>query len=458
MFSSIRAKLTLWYIIVLAIIITAFSGITYSIFVRVLQDETNANMSEMVINLNVALNAERSDDTKKLSADEMIRETLNEFHFRDYQFAVFSHDNRLIAKTITKDLPIERLNSVRPKQFIDLNLESEQFSVLKEPFHFDDHNYSLYLFFSRADQIAIETRLQRIFLLATPLFLLFAGLGGYFLARKGLSPITELSERAKNITADNVNERMPVKNANDEVGNLAVSFNSLLDRLYQEFEKQRRFMADASHELRTPLAIVRGESEIALAKKQRSINEYKESLKIVNDEGKRLTRIVDDLFTLARADSGDIQANFHELYVDEIVAECVKSVRTLAKANNVTINFSGDEMKMRGDESMLRRLFLNLIDNAVKYNHKDGRIDVLVADGMVNVVNTGPEIPEKQREMIFERFYRVDKSRSRQLETMTSGAGLGLSIAKLIAETHNADLKLTRSENNENIFSVIFPR
>ena len=122
------------------------------------------------------------------------------------------------------------------------------------------------------DQIAIETRLQRIFFIATPLLLLFAGMGGYFLARRGLKPIAAMGDQAKRISASNLHERLPVPVANDEVGNLAVVFNNLLDRLDQEFETQRQFMADASHELRTPLAIVRGESEVALSKEDRKLS------------------------------------------------------------------------------------------------------------------------------------------------------------------------------------------
>jgi signal transduction histidine kinase len=285
---------------------------------------------------------------------------------------------------------------------------------------------------------------------------MLAGIVGYGLARKSLAPVADMGERAKQIGADNLRERLPVANPGDEIGNLAVLFNQLLDRLSDEFEKQRRFMADASHELRTPLAIVRGESEVALQKDDRTSAEYRDSLKIVNDEGKRLSKIVEDMFTLARVDAGNIQSNFREVYLDEIVDGCVKKIRTLAEQRDISVTCRSKESRAFGDEGLLQRLFLNLLDNAVKYNDRGGSIGVLVDGCLVEIRNTGPEIPAEMREMIFERFFRMDKAHSRMAETLTSGAGLGLSIAKWIADLHNAKIEISRSEKGENIFSVTF--
>jgi heavy metal sensor kinase len=327
---------------------------------------------------------------------------------------------------------------------------------MEKNFKIDGKQLHLFVLFSLADQTAIESRITNIFLIVAPLLLLLAGLVGYLLARQSLKPVALMGERAKQIGANNLHERLPVANPNDEIGDLATLFNQLLDRLDQEFEKQRRFMADASHELRTPLAIIRGESEVALQREKRTGDEYRESLRIVNDEGKRLSKIVEDLFTLARADSGNIKASFRDVYIDDIVDDCMIKIRTLAEKGKIKVAYEREEMKIQGDEALLYRLFLNLLDNAVKYNIADGSINVTVKRGRVTVANTGPEIPEGQREQIFERFYRIDKAHSRSVETFTSGAGLGLSIAKWITDVHGATLSFSRSENGENIFSVIF--
>lgn len=456
MFRSIRAKLTLWYIGVLAIVFTTFAVVTYLFFVGVLRDESRTNITEMANDLVKAISQTKTRKPAARSADEAIVETLNEFNFRDYRFVVNDEHGRLVGKTLEEDPgTIGQLAS--ESGFGRVTINNELFSVLERPIQIEGKRFRLYVFFSLEDQLTTQRRIRNIFLFGAPILLLLAGIGGYFLARQSLRPIALMGERAKQIGAENLHERLPVKNRNDEIGNLAVLFNQLLDRLDREFERQRRFMADASHELRTPLAIVRGESEVALQNDHRSVDEYQESLRIVNDEGKRLTKIVDDLFTLARTDGGEAAVHLSQVHLDEIVEDCVTSIRTLAKKKKVRLQFKSEPAAVRGDETLLRRLFLNLLDNAVKYNHEGGSVTVKVEGSSVEVRNTGPEISNDQSELIFERFYRIDKAFSRRTETITGGAGLGLSIAKWIAETHNAKIAFSRSENGENIFSVIFP-
>jgi len=456
MFSSIRVKFTIWYICVLALIVGAFALVTYSFFVRILKEETDENLAEMARTLSAAVEGEQSDGEIPESPDELVKEALDEFRFRDYQFAIFTDADTLVSKTTEKEFPADLEKGIDQEGFGNVVLKAEPFRVFLLHFRVGQHNFKLYTFHSLEDALALEARIRNIFFIIVPLLLFLAGIGGYFLARKSLKPIAEIGDRAKRISAANLHERLPIANAKDEIGNLAIVFNELLDRLDVEFDRQRRLIADASHELRTPLAIVRGESEVALADDARSSAEYQESLRIVNDESKRLTKIVEDLFTLARADSGQLKANLRELYLDELVADCVKSIRTLADKRNIGIEFSGNETQIRGDESLLRRLFLNLFDNAVKYNVDGGTIKVKVAAGVVSVANTGVEIESEVRKTIFDRFYRTDKSNSHQGSSLASGAGLGLSIAKTIADLHNADIKVSRTTDGENMFSVQF--
>ncbi|MGD9629776.1 MAG: ATP-binding protein [Pyrinomonadaceae bacterium] len=456
MFSSIRVKLTLWYIFVLSLIVAAFSLITYSSFVSVLRQETDENLAEMGQTVAVSIMGEQNDGENHTKPDEMVKESLDEFRFRDYEFAVFTNDDRFIASTTESKLPSD-LQSIDKENFGDVLLNNKPFRTHVLPFRVENHNYKVYVFHSLEDEIALDDRIRRIFYLIAPLLLLFAGLGGYFLVRESLKPIAAIGEQAKRISAANLHERLPIANAKDEIGNLAIVFNELLDRLDVEFDRQRRFVADASHELRTPLAIIRGESEVALSKDTRSPSDYQESLQVVNDESKRLSKIVEDLFTLARADSGQLKPNLDNLYLDELVSDCVRLIRTLADKRNVIIEFDGDETQIKGDEALLRRLFLNLLDNAVKYNIDGGYIKINVGQKTVTISNTGDEIPADQQKSIFDRFYRVEKSRTQTNETITSGAGLGLSIAKRIAELHHATLEYSRNDNDENVFTLTLP-
>ncbi|MFM9903227.1 MAG: ATP-binding protein [Pyrinomonadaceae bacterium] len=458
MFNSIRIKLTLWYIGVLAVIIIVFALVTYSLFISVLKKETDENLAEIAKTVSASVKGDQSDEEIERTPDELVKDALDEFRFRDYQFAVFTIDDKFVSKTSESELPTGLANAIDEGGLGNINIDGQPFRVFMLPFQVEEHKYKLYVFHSLSDQIAIQERIGSIFYLVGPILLLLAGIGGYFLARKSLKPIAAMGERAKHISAANLHERLPVTNPKDELGNLAILFNELLDRLDIEFERQRRFMADASHELRTPLAIIRGESEVALLKETRSSEEYQESLHIVNDEGRRLSKIVDDLFTLARADAGELKANMRELYLDELVSDCVRSIRTLADNRNITIEFKGEETLIEGDETMLRRLFLNLLDNAVKYNIDGGNIKICVADNTVTISNTGEAIPPDQQKFIFDRFYRVEKSRTHKEETIMSGAGLGLSIAKRITDLHLARLEYSRSEGNETVFTVTFPR
>ncbi|MEO6589947.1 MAG: ATP-binding protein, partial [Pyrinomonadaceae bacterium] len=353
-----------------------------------------------------------------------------------------------------------RKNNFAPAFDLTTN-DGKNFRVHVETIEIYSKNFRLLIFYSLENNLNFLQNLQIIFIVVVPLTLLLAAIGGYFLARKSLAPVTEMSRVASNISAKNLHERLPVKNEKDELGTLAATFNLLLERLENSFERQRRFMADASHELRTPLAIVRGESEVSLSKDNRQTEDYRESLAVVRDESVRLTKIVEDLFTLARADSGQFQIRAAEIYLDEILTDSARSVRVLAERKNVSLELKElPEMFLHGDEQLLRRLFLNLLDNAVKYNRDGGKVkisaEISTERYRILISDTGKGIKPDEQTKIFERFYRGDKSRSRNEDTNTSGAGLGLSIAFWIAEIHHADLKLLSSDDSGSIFAVDF--
>ena len=461
MLDSIRIRLTIWYLTVLALVMIAFAGLAYISILRVLTRETDKNLEEMAENFAAEVQSHQHD--AGLSVEKKFSDEIGEFHFRDYHFVVYDGAGQQLASSVENGEIQSALDNIAKGKltvpaFFDLTAGDEKLRVYRTPLAVRPGHYQLFIVLSLEDQHAISGGVVSVFLVAVPLALILSGLGGYFLARKSLFPVAQMSSRAANISAANLDDRLPVNNPNDELGSLAIVLNALLDRLESSFEQQRRFMADASHELRTPLAIVRGESEVALSRDTRTVEEYQESLRIVNDESKCLSEIVEGLFTLARADSGELKVNVREVYLDELVADCVRSIRTLADRRNIEIEFSSEETTIKGDEALLRRLFLNLLDNAVKYNVDNGKIGIKVAGNTVTVSNTGDEIGEDQEKLIFERFYRIEKNRSHKHETLTSGAGLGLSIAKRIAELHDAELVYRRSDSGENIFEISFPR
>lgn len=459
MFDSIRTRLTLWYVGVLAAFIIAFSLIIYYALIKSLDRDLDLRIQEIAESVKTAVAAEDREQHEEGVNDHAvaaIREIAEEMRLRDFPFIVYGPGGEIVSTTA--DFETARGGET----FADINVSGSAMRVYRTDLSLGDEHFVLEVFHSLSEKQAMQQRLGAIFLVLVPLTLLFAGWIGYFLAKKALAPVAEMRRQARKITASNLDERLVVKNEHDELGQLTIVMNELLERLAASFEQQKRFMADASHELRTPIAVVRGESEVSLSKTDRSIEEYRESLSVINDESERLTKIVEDLFTLARADAGQFSTHFEPVYLDDIIADSVRSISVLARAKNVRIDVSTNgEMPMNADETLLRRLVVNLLDNAVKYNRDGGSVRVTseASNGhyKLQISDTGTGIPTDERDLIFQRFYRADKSRSRSLETRTSGAGLGLAIASWIAEIHNGKIEIVSSSEGGSVFSVTFP-
>jgi heavy metal sensor kinase len=311
--------------------------------------------------------------------------------------------------------------------------------------------------------------LGRVFMIAIPLALLLAGLGGFFLARKSLAPVVAMSEQARQISAENLERRLPVANPRDELGHLSFTFNELLARLDASFDLQRQFMADASHELRTPLSVMRTTTQVILERQWREENEYRNALAMIDDQTRRLARIVDDMFTLARADAGRRPLSRVAFYLDELIVETARAASVLAARKGVKVETKpSPEVRYYGDEHLLRQMLLNLLDNAIKHTPEGGRVSVSLNEGdstcEVVVADTGEGIPVEAQPHIFDRFFRVDKARSRADKNTNGaangsggGAGLGLSIARWVAEAHGGTIRLVHSDPTGTVFAIALP-
>lgn len=302
-------------------------------------------------------------------------------------------------------------------------------------------------------------RLRRDFFAGVLLILFLASAAGYVLARKSLSPVASMNMQTQQITAERLESRLDVNNPRDELGQLAGTINELLTRLETSFKQQQRFVADASHELRTPLAVLRGETEVALGK-TRSTAEYQESLALIKDEAERLSRVVEDLFMLARQPIDAPASLIKEpVSLNEVAKDCGRAAHVLALRKGVRLETKLDSQPiiLNGDDELLKRMILNLLDNAVKYTPEGGevRIELAQQNGSARVVvtDTGIGIPLNDQSRIFDRFYRVDKARSRAL----GGAGLGLSIAQWIVEAHAGKISIDSVPGRGSTFTVELP-
>ena len=285
-------------------------------------------------------------------------------------------------------------------------------------------------------------QLINILLLGLPFAIAVAGIGGYLLARRALAPIDRMSERARSINAERLNDRLPVDNPDDELGRLAGVFNETLTRLESSFDQMRRFTADASHELRTPLTAIRSVGEVGLRGRRDEVA-YREIIGSMLEEVDRLALLVDRLLMLSRADTGQANLSIDVIDLPRLAEEIADALSVLAEEKNQTINVRFDMVpRWVGDRMVLRQALLNLVDNAIKYSPAGGAIEVRVAQTQdsttIDVVDSGPGIPAELQSRIFDRFYRVDKARSRE----NGGTGLGLAIAKWAVEVNGGRLTL----------------
>jgi heavy metal sensor kinase len=474
--TSLRARLALWHAGTLGVLLIGFALVAYVYTERSTLHRTDEYLRASAGAFVGELRAEREE---LATTPQAARAAVQDFRFGDLHVTVFDAALRMLASSPTAAMPMApgeergppadpaalaralRGGPPRAPAFFTLDDSEGGYRVLATPARVGGEALTVTVEQPlHARQEALEEA-RAVLLVSIPLVLLLAWAGGYLLARRSLAPVVAMSERAARLGAGDLDAALPVRNPRDELGRLATVFNDLLARLGRSIAQQRQFMADASHELRTPVSILRGEAEIALSA-PRTPAEYQDALALVRDEGRRLSVIVDDLFLLARVDAGQQPLRPTEMYLDELAGACMRAVRSLAARREIELVCeSPGDLPFRGDEQLLHRLLLNLLDNALKYSPPGATVRLTVeraAGGYrMAVHDAGPAIPPDAAERIFERFYRVDRARSRAVESTTGGAGLGLSIARWVAEAHGGSLRLARSGADGNMFELLLP-
>jgi heavy metal sensor kinase len=298
--------------------------------------------------------------------------------------------------------------------------------------------------------------LVRTLIIAVPLALALAAAGGIFLARRALKPVDKIAQTAREIGESDLSQRINV-NTKDELGRLAATLNEMIGRLEKAFQRQKQFTSDASHELRTPLSIIEAESTLAL-QKERPPSDYQQSLETISQESRQMSSLIDQLLTLARADAGKEQWNFTEVNLGKLISNFSTDVEVLCQEKGLSFQLGQpQDLVVKGDEARLRELFMNLLDNAIRYTPAPGTVSVsLRREGqmaIVSITDNGIGIPAEDIPFIFERFYRVGKSRSRA----EGGSGLGLAICRHIAEAHGGKIEMESQVGAGSTFSVWLP-
>lgn len=299
------------------------------------------------------------------------------------------------------------------------------------------------------------TNLRLILFLLLPFTVFATGIVGAFLAKKSLNPVDKMVETIHQITAENLKLRLTVPQTKDEIGKLAETFNAMLEKLEQTFASQRQFIEDLTHELKTPLTVLKGELIVAL-KKMRSKEEYNSILYSNLEEINRITRTIEGLLLLARFDNNAVSLEMRPLDLSLLLKEIAEDIKILAEQKGIQIDLSPQEnIIINADKDKLKQVFLNVLDNAVKYTLPHGKVKININQmqnyAKLEICDNGIGIPEEDTAHIFDRFYRVDKSRSQ------SGFGLGLSIAKSIVEAHKGRISVESTINKGSTFTILLP-
>ena len=477
-FRSLRFKLTLWYVLILGILLISFSSLLYFTLSKSLHRDVDNKLRSLAEHI-------ASDPLSKYgfgNLDQTLESSMNLKPIGKF-IQVLDESGHLGRKSDNLkniQLPIS-LNALKNASKGLITFETNR-SIDNTPLRIITFPVVEHSNVTKIVQIAsslegVEDVLNKLFLIliiTVPSALLVASLGGQFLAHKALKPVDDITQTARMITSKNLNQRINPPKVKDEISRLIETFNEMISRLDQSFRQIKQFSSDASHELKTPLTILKGEVEVTL-RKERTSQEYQQILKSNLEEINRMSLIVEDLLLLSKADTGEIRLNKKDINLTEILNEVVAQMDRLAKSKGVLLSTSNHhpDIFIFGDALRLRELFINLIENGIKYTEVGGSIHVVLEKGYVFPVDgqselvereegefakiivsdTGIGIAKEDQEKIFNRFFRVDKARSRE----QGGSGLGLNICKWIVEAHQGEIKVESELGKGSSFIVKLP-
>jgi heavy metal sensor kinase len=472
---SVRTQLALWHTAVLALVLVAFMLVAWGFLDRLTQRRIDGSLAEAVRQFHQAVLAEARNGR---APEQAAQDAARLFRFNARRVLVYGDHHTLIAVSDSaRDDLTQAISAVEQADdspihpiFATLTPGRSAYATVGDGARgvrayatgvsVADRTFTIVALQLGLSERSVLTSFLQAAGVAIPLALIVAGVGGWFLARRSFAPVVDMGRRASSIDSEHLDARLAVRNTGDEMDELASVFNDMLARLERSFVQQRQFMADASHELRTPLASLRADASVTLSQ-ARTNREYERSLERVRDEARRLSAIVDDLFTLARLDADDGIRQREPFFLEELVMRSVGRMRALAQDRGVTLAFQPSvEARASGDPELIDRIVTNLLDNATKFTPRGGSVHVgleTVGDEhRVRVRDDGPGIPCEAHGRVFDRFFRADAARTRSA-TSSSGAGLGLSIAWRIARAHGGRLELTSSDESGTVFTLSLP-
>jgi len=447
---SIKFRLTIWYLFVLMALLFLFGIMSYFMLSQSLYQGLDDSLKARVLALENSLEIE--DGSVNLGITEQTGEFVLVYGSDGSLLQGFSwglevpHIDALVAQALESHSP-----------FLTARTSNEQeIRLYTVPLSGESGIGAIVVGRPTAEVTEVLERFMNILIIAALTTLVLAGGGGFFLASRVLKPVERIRQTAEEIGESDLSRRIDT-GSEDELGRLASTLNQMIGRLEAAFSRQRQFTADASHELRTPLAIVQAESTLALRKK-RTPDDYRKSLELISQEAGHMSAVVGKLLYLARIDAGKDQVNFERISLKKLLTELSSDIEVLAREKGIEFKLAPlEDLSIEGDRVKLEQLFLNLLGNAIRYTPSGGSISAsIVREGRTAVIaikDTGIGISKEHIPHLFERFYRVDKARSRA----EGGAGLGLAICQHIAQVHKGKIEVESEVGKGSTFSVSLP-
>lgn len=352
--------------------------------------------------------------------------------------------------------PESQDENIGEKVYISTGPANEPVMTVQHDFAFFGKHSIIYASQSIEAGNALLDRFRQFIIVTIPVYMVIIAAAGLWIARRSLKPLKMFYTRIEGITHRTLGERIDIEHQPDEIKGLARSFNEMLDRLQNAFDSEKRLIADASHELKTPLSVIKARCDILL-QKDRSVEEYTRSLQIIKNTSDAMRRLIDDMLSLARLDSGLLSSSdFRTISLNACLKQSLKLAEVLAEKRGIIIQVSlSEDTALSGDLNTLTEAFLNIIENAIKYNRQNGKVNISVLKNSrrvtVTIEDTGTGIHDNDMQRIFDRFYRAGTSRGME------GTGLGLSIAKTIIESHGGEITVRSEPDKGSCFSISLP-
>lgn len=442
MFKNIKTRLLVWYSLTLFLILVGFSFTILETFAMQNIKTVDAKLKAVAYDIEHDLDEYIHGNSEGFDEEE-------EFFINNLNISIFKKESSKISIIEKSSANLEIFDFKREYKTLFEELENSirvlTYQSKKDKNIFIQVSTTLY------DKVhpALHS-LKNTILIVVPLVFLFAIFIGFIIIRKAFKPVKKIIDEVNSINTNDLEKRINSLNSNDELDELILTFNGMLSRIEESFSKIKRFSNDVSHELKTPLTVIRGELELGL-RKDRTLEEYKAILTTVLEESISLQELIDSLLFLSNSNKDEIVNNFNSVQFDELLIDVIKDNNSLLKEKNISLEIKElNQTTVEGHNVLLKVLLNNLLQNAIKYSNENFNIEITLKDNSLEIKDYGIGIKDEDLEHIFDRFYMVDKSRSKK------GYGLGLSIVKLIVNIHSFKIKVNSKYKEYSSFKIVF--